>query len=155
MTVLPSTIDEMTASSFGNDDTKPPQDREFEIPKDFVPPPPNREVGKLSYNHCVYCKLFIITYINLFYLVTQINVANNNISEVSPRKRISDRKGNIVRRYQDQRAHQIRIMSDPKKLICLISQESPRLYCFVLCYYVFNTKTRRFDYFIWPSLVFI
>lgn len=54
---------------------------------------------------------------------TQINVANNNnnISEVSPRKRISDRKGNIVRRYQDQRAHQIRIMSDPKKLICLVS----------------------------------
>jgi len=64
MTVLPSTIDEMTASSFGNDDTKPPQDREFEIPKDFVPPPPNREVGKLSYNHCVYCKLFIKIYCN-------------------------------------------------------------------------------------------
>ena len=40
---------------------------------------------------------------------------------MSPRKRISDRKGNIVRRYQDQRAHQIRIMSDPKKLICLVS----------------------------------
>jgi len=33
--------------------------------------------------------------------------------------------------------------------------ESPRLYCFVLCYYVFNTKTRRFGYFIWPSLAFI
>ena len=44
---VPSTIDEMTTFE-GNDDLKPPQDREFEIPKDFVPPPPNREVGKLS-----------------------------------------------------------------------------------------------------------
>ena len=63
MTVLPSTIDEMTASSFGNDDTKPPQDREFEMPKDFVPPPPNREVGKLLII-TVYCKLRIKIYCN-------------------------------------------------------------------------------------------
>lgn len=42
---VPSTIDEMTTY---DDDLKPPQDREFEIPKDFVPPPPNREVGELS-----------------------------------------------------------------------------------------------------------
>lgn len=59
---VPSTIDEMTTFNNGNDDdTKPPQDREFEIPKNFVPPPPNREVGKSSFNHCV----FQIAYQNL------------------------------------------------------------------------------------------
>jgi len=35
------------------------------------------------------------------------------------------------------------------------AQESPRLYCFVLCYYEFNTKTREIaKYFIWPPLGF-
>ena len=56
---VPSTIDEMTTLS--NDDLKPPQDREFEIPKDFVPPPPNREVGKLS----SYYHMIAIAYQNL------------------------------------------------------------------------------------------
>ncbi|KAL7541519.1 hypothetical protein ACHAWF_006976 [Thalassiosira exigua] len=37
-------------------------------------------------------------------------------------ERVSYRKGEIVRRYQDQRAHQISLMSDPKKLLCLISK---------------------------------
>ena len=30
--------------------------------------------------------------------------------------------------------------------------ESPRLCCFVVCYCVFNMKTRRFGYFIWPFI---
>mmetsp|Transcript_12120 Transcript_12120/g.21003 ORF Transcript_12120/g.21003 Transcript_12120/m.21003 type:complete len:153 (-) Transcript_12120:1407-1865(-) len=43
------------------------------------------------------------------------------MSGLSPRRRISDRKGKLVRRYQDQRSHRISLMSEPKKLICLIS----------------------------------
>ena len=40
----------------------------------------------------------------------------------SPRaRRVSDRKENLVRRHQDHRSHQISLMSEPKKLICLIS----------------------------------
>jgi len=44
------------------------------------------------------------------------------MSDLSPRPRISDRKGKLVRRFQDQRSHQISIMSDPKKLLCLVSR---------------------------------
>mmetsp|Transcript_32455 Transcript_32455/g.59860 ORF Transcript_32455/g.59860 Transcript_32455/m.59860 type:complete len:154 (+) Transcript_32455:320-781(+) len=45
------------------------------------------------------------------------------MSDSSSRKpRITDRKENIVRRFQDHRSHQIFLMSEPKILICLISR---------------------------------
>lgn len=47
------------------------------------------------------------------------------MSQQSPNQRLSNRKGTIVRRYQDNRAYQISLMSEPKKLICLISRGCP------------------------------
>jgi len=44
------------------------------------------------------------------------------MSDLSPRRRITNRKDKLVRRYQDHRSHQISMMSDPKKLVCLISR---------------------------------
>ena len=42
--------------------------------------------------------------------------------ELSPRRRLSNRKGKLVRRYQTHRSHQISVRSEPKKLLCLISK---------------------------------
>lgn len=43
-------------------------------------------------------------------------------SELTSRRRITNRKVNLVRRYQDQRSHKISSMGDPKILICLVSK---------------------------------
>ena len=49
-------------------------------------------------------------------------LTNHKLSELPSRRRITNRKVQLVRRYQHQRSHNISIMSDPKKLICLISR---------------------------------
>lgn len=51
-----------------------------------------------------------------------VNIALFCASDLSPRPRVSIRKEALVRRYQDQRSQQIGLMSEPKILICLISQ---------------------------------
>merc|ERR1712194_98099 len=44
------------------------------------------------------------------------------MSDLSPRRRITNRKNKLVRSYQNHRSHKISIMSAPKKLVCLISR---------------------------------
>lgn len=53
------------------------------------------------------------------FFITHFSVC---FSDLSPRQRISDRKGKLVRRFQDHRSHQLRLMSDPKILLCLVSR---------------------------------
>ena len=43
-------------------------------------------------------------------------------SNSSPPQRISNRKGKLVRLHQDLRAYRIGLLSEPKKLLCLVSK---------------------------------
>ena len=66
-----------------------------------------------AYAHAKNCRLPIPTHISFLLLTSEPSPQQRRIN--NPKKR------ELVRRYQDQRSYQISIMSDPKKLIILIS----------------------------------